>query len=189
MGGRIGRGGHGTGSRERSSADRDRGGVDAVSAGASPRSARRGNRGALRDRLVPVGLERPGLEGTQQCGESAGPEPDRPRGIGSGEAGSETRGLLDMLESSHQRLARGPAEGHGSPVERDGDAVETHRHGGQGRRTVAGAQDTNGPIRERERERPSPNCRRSCGVAERAGGRIVDSSADGRDPLRGTGPV
>ena len=89
----------------------------------------------LRDRLVPVGLERPGLERTQECGESAGAEPDRPRGIGSAEAGSEMRGLLDMLESSHQGLARVPAEGHRSPVERDGDAVEAHRHGGDGRRT------------------------------------------------------
>ena len=64
-------------------------------------------------------------------------------------AGSEMRGLLDMLESSHQGLARVPAEGHRSPVERDGDAVEAIGTAATVGGPVAGAQDTNGPIRER----------------------------------------
>ena len=88
----------------------------------------------LRDRLVPVEIERPGLEGAQQRGALAGAELDRPRCADGAEGGSDLRVGLDMLESSHQRLARGPADDDRALVERDGDAVEKHRHGGDGSR-------------------------------------------------------
>ena len=89
----------------------------------------------LRDRLVPAEIERPDLEGMQQGRALAGAELDRLGCADSAEACSDLRVGLDVLEPSHQRLAGRPAEDNGAPVERDGDAVETHRHGGDGRRT------------------------------------------------------
>ena len=89
----------------------------------------------LRDRFVSVGIESPGHEGEQQRGALSGAKLDRSRSVDGAEGGSESHVLSDMLESPQQRLARGPGEGHQAPVESDCDQVETHRHGGDGRRT------------------------------------------------------
>jgi hypothetical protein len=62
------------------------------------------------DRFVVVEVERPSLEGEEQCGALAACELDWFACADGFEACSEPRGGLDVLESAHQRLAANPAQ-------------------------------------------------------------------------------